>query len=412
MSTLSRFWQVHHIPATGANILPKTCLLVRHYTFLYYIDLFLSYISRVSVALLWKFQRHGKDNTLIVWLLPPSTSTHLSTTLPVDIPPLSRPRPWLLHLLHVNTMNFCSFASYVPPTSTASSPELLIAVPNTLSSETVDIFHLPTQSRIHTVPNAPGLKGGMVMAIALFIPSSSPSFSPSNNLIVTTAYESGHTTVSALSTTTHTWKHTYLSHPHTQPILSLALSLTPNACNRDVYFTSSADANLVKHPIPPSPSQYLGAEEDVEEIGGIRTGGEIKLVKTGHSGQQSLSVRNDGKIFATAGWDGRVRVYSVKNMREVAVLKWHGKGCYAVGFADVKCEVPAPEGRKGKVKVGEEVEEEMEEEDEEGDEDRSKKVERRMERFMVKHERMQKTRTTHWLAVGSKDGKVSLWDIF
>jgi hypothetical protein len=28
------------------------------------------------------------------------------------------------------------------------------------------------------------------------------------------------------------------------------------------------------------------------------------------------------------------------------------------------------------------------------------------------HRRDQKTTTTHWLAAGSKDGKVSLWDIY
>lgn len=117
--------------------------------------------------------------------------------------------------------------------------------------------------------------------------------------------------------------------------------------------------------------------------------GEIKVVKTGHSGQQSLRVRDDGKIFATAGWDGRVRVYAVKSMRELAVLKWHQEGCYAVAFADVDGgDVLAPglhDEEKGKELGG---------------------------ALTVRQERIRRAESTHWLAVGSKDGKVSLWDIY
>jgi len=65
----------------------------------------------------------------------------MSTVLPVDTPPEPRKQPWLLHILEVNTMNFCSFAQTEvrPPSSFENEPseELLIAVPNTMSSETV-----------------------------------------------------------------------------------------------------------------------------------------------------------------------------------------------------------------------------------------------------------------------------------
>jgi hypothetical protein len=62
----------------------------------------------------------------------------MSTVLPVDTPPEPRKQPWLLNVLEVNTMNFCSFAqSEVPSSGNDSSQELLIAVPNTMGSETV-----------------------------------------------------------------------------------------------------------------------------------------------------------------------------------------------------------------------------------------------------------------------------------
>jgi hypothetical protein len=64
----------------------------------------------------------------------------MSVVLPVDTPPEPRKQPWLLHILMVNTMNFCSFAQCVPAAPSegaAIGNELLVAVPNTTSSETV-----------------------------------------------------------------------------------------------------------------------------------------------------------------------------------------------------------------------------------------------------------------------------------
>lgn len=66
----------------------------------------------------------------------------MSTVLPVNIPPEPRKQPWILHILRVNTMNFCSFAQspvhIAEPTSEdVPSDELLIAVPHTMGSETV-----------------------------------------------------------------------------------------------------------------------------------------------------------------------------------------------------------------------------------------------------------------------------------
>lgn len=97
---------------------------------------------------------HGRDNKLIVWKLTGDDETRMSTTLPLDPCTEPRPKPWMVHLLEVNTMNFCSF-SYCPvpvpvlpgqkegqsqdTAKEESKPEseLLIAVPNTLASEAV-----------------------------------------------------------------------------------------------------------------------------------------------------------------------------------------------------------------------------------------------------------------------------------
>jgi ASTRA-associated protein 1 len=91
-------------------------------------------------VLLKSWHRHGKDYKLIVWKFSENDEPTMSVVLPVDTPAEPRKQPWLLHILMVNTMNFCSFAQCTPVAAsegTAIDDELLIAVPNTKSSETV-----------------------------------------------------------------------------------------------------------------------------------------------------------------------------------------------------------------------------------------------------------------------------------
>lgn len=82
--------------------------------------------------------RHGRDMKLIVWKLGEADEDHLSTALPVEDVPTPRAQPWVLHLLEVNTLNFCAFAicSSIPGLVDNAS-EVLIAVPNTLNSDAV-----------------------------------------------------------------------------------------------------------------------------------------------------------------------------------------------------------------------------------------------------------------------------------
>jgi len=82
--------------------------------------------------------RHGRDLKLIVWKLGEADEEHLSTALPVEEVATPRPQPWMLHLLEVNTLNFCAFAiCSSAPGSVATASEVLIAVPNTLHSDAV-----------------------------------------------------------------------------------------------------------------------------------------------------------------------------------------------------------------------------------------------------------------------------------
>ncbi|EJT78256.1 WD repeat-containing protein [Gaeumannomyces tritici R3-111a-1] len=392
---------------------------------------------------------HGRDNKLIVWKLGEADEASLSRALPLDPSPEPRPQPWILHMLEVNTMNFCTFSLCEIEWSTSTPlPQLeaLVAVPNTLALEAIDIFRLPAQRREHTVKL--GGKDGMVMALELF--------HTGDALTLVVAYETGTAAVAQLDGGVGGgWSMLYKAKAHSQPILSL--DLPPS---REYFLTSSADAVIAKHPLPRSahaaetetaptegghkdaqhteldetcPTQgdstdsatsgppaganqaaprgisLLAAALRSSETGPPGTptpaGAKnkepermatepVKITNTKHAGQQGLRVRSDGRIFATAGWDSRVRVYSCKTMKELAVLKWHQVGCYALAFAPVG---PSGEGKDGTATL-----------QAVGD----SSVVPRIGDVTVKEKRIHHAKNAHWLAAGAKDGKVSLWEVY
>lgn len=275
---------------------------------------------------------------------------------------------------------------------------VLFAVPNALDSGGIDIFHLPSERRICTIASDPSIKTGMVMAVNLFL-------SQCGDVNVVSAYEDGHVMafvhrgpispatleIGQLTSNPWKWERLYTTRPHSQPVLSLDTAPT-----HDYFITSAADALITKHPInSPSSAGHIPAATRTEDS-------PLKIVNTKHSGQQGLRIRNDGKVFATAGWDSRVRVYSGKTMKELAVLKWHKEGCYAVTFGEVNR--PTQSGTSNQPLDPQQ----------QPDETEQTQVFRApsLSLAAVHKQRNQKVQQTHWLAAGSKDGKISLWDIY
>jgi WD40 repeat protein len=117
---------------------------------------------------------------------------------------------------------------------------------------------------------------------------------------------------------------------------------------------------------------------------------------TKHAGQQSLSVRSDGRILATGGWDSRVRIYSTKTLKEVAVLKWHKEGVYAVAFGKILDVADLEHGVQ-----------DAQSQDGIGDVTRRETGLGKLQR-----QREEKMQVKHWIAAGAKDGKISLWEVF
>jgi WD40 repeat protein len=52
-----------------------------------------------------------------------------------------------------------------------------------------------------------------------------------------------------------------------------------------------------------------------------------------HAGIDEIAIRCDGKIWATGGWDGRLRLFNAKNRTALAVLKHHKQSIHTVCFA-------------------------------------------------------------------------------
>ena len=224
----------------------------------------------------------------------------------------------------------------------------------------------------------------------------------------------------------------YISQPHSQPVLSI--DALPNG---SAFFSSSADSVIAAHRLPDRMeresrrdsicsgqrtfSSFLDKAPTAIEnrpsflssglilpsphqsaTSGSRQGTFVpfllhpprKSKQTGHAGQQSLRVRCDGRILATGGWDSRIRVYSTKTLKEVAVLKWHKEGVFAVAFGS----------------VGDEPEESGS-----GENEKASKATSMLQTIglgCLQKQRAEQLQKKHWIAAGAKDGKVSLWEIY
>jgi ASTRA-associated protein 1 len=308
---------------------------------------------------------HGRDHKLRAWKLDFSETAAaiLSKTLPVEGAGDDQAQPWLLHSMDMSALNFSTFAI-----CEISADELLIASPNGLDHGGVDIFQLPSQRRISQLHSDKETNTGMVMSLALLLNTKPQS------LELICGYEDGqvalYSSPSPLFPHETQWQRLVLVRLHSQPVMSLCVSATSS-----FFVTSSADAQIAKVSVDTSRGSAVTQHP--------------KITNTKHAGQQGLSIRSDDKIFATAGWDARVRVYSAKTLKELAVLKWHKDGVSSTAFANVLDELG---NTASAIEDGNSVS--------------------KSPLDIIREHRNLKAQRTHWLAAGGKDGKISLWDLF
>ncbi|KIP11199.1 hypothetical protein PHLGIDRAFT_100170 [Phlebiopsis gigantea 11061_1 CR5-6] len=321
---------------------------------------------------------HGRDNKLHVWNLPVDSARPVGES--ATTPGLTAPA--LCVSMDVNALNYCRFSLLpLPAGSSSGEPTALIAVPNLIESSLADVWELPSKKRLHAAigkagqftfyPPTPSCAEicinsiGIIMSMHLFYGDRS-SRRDQSQLRLLCAYENGSVTLrgcqhdgSHPSIEGLGWDTLWSVKLHVESVMAMAVSRTNN-----LALTVSADHIVGRYD--------LTAAEDPEKLPTACT-----IHRTKNPGNGAVTIRDDGRVCAVGGWDGRVRLYSTKTLKALGTLEYHKKSCQAIAFAWYEHE------RSGPMEVDEDVEEEM-----------SERADRR-----------------RWLAAGSQDNRVSLWSL-
>eukprot|EP01105_Mastigella_eilhardi_P026997 TRINITY_DN807_c0_g1_i3.p1 TRINITY_DN807_c0_g1~~TRINITY_DN807_c0_g1_i3.p1 ORF type:complete len:322 (-),score=62.59 TRINITY_DN807_c0_g1_i3:127-1092(-) len=223
---------------------------------------------------------------------------------------LGQSAPQFVSALQTQCGSFCRFS--VPDCSAAalSAGSMLLAVPGA-SGNVVQIWDVHNQKVAQTInPEAYGPKRGLVMAVNMFTPPQAQS------PMLTILCEDGHLTF---------W------------------DISAAACLCDLPLHSDADTGLSMALYAPqyafgvtgfagSHLRYVQLDYDAGAVSASVTA-ELALPEDGPCGVSDVSIRQDGKLVITGGWDHRVRVFSTgRTPRPLAVLRLHTATVNAVDF--------------------------------------------------------------------------------
>ncbi|VVT48721.1 uncharacterized protein SAPINGB_P001918 [Magnusiomyces paraingens] len=229
-----------------------------------------------------------------------------------------------VYTVPVNALNYCGFSVAIiqQDSESETTATVVLAVPGTTASENVDVYTLrvpgfelarpaaaiPGPEVVSKIPKfeqdenpiteGPRQNGaGIVMSLCLV---DKPS-----QIYLVAGYESGHTATFIINNVGGSspdsqqqlpWKLLECKQLHTQPVLALALrpqSLDQKHLPAQVYSTA-ADARIALTLVPPSQNLFP-----------------FNVVRLSAPGTASAVIRSDGKLLATAGWDGLVRVFEL-----------------------------------------------------------------------------------------------------
>ena len=201
-------------------------------------------------------------------------------------------------------------------------PPAFIAIPGH-SEKVVEVCCACCGATVATFIQDPGAaeveSWGMCMAVKLFL-------GPQNKIFVAIGYEAGHVVVWDLAKAIEKDKNKKIS-----------------SDVAGIYCRPVAQGKLHSEPI-------MALEVDADGVSGVSGSAEDKLVafaidfeagrvvpentiNVRKQGVADIALRQDGKLLATAGWDGKVRVYKRASGKALAVLKYHSEAATAVVFS-------------------------------------------------------------------------------
>ncbi|KDQ57356.1 hypothetical protein JAAARDRAFT_293291 [Jaapia argillacea MUCL 33604] len=313
---------------------------------------------------------HGRDNKLHVWerLQEPTTSLGGSAAVP------GLTVPSLRYSMDVNALNYCRFSLHVKCHTEPHERSALLALPNLVEFSLADIWVLPSRQRLHAAIGKPDLStssatagrnaSGIIMSMHLF-EACHPSTSDRKELRILLAYEDGSVNLRRFAGTEKEtsiegvgWESLWSLKFHAESVMAMAV-----APDNSFALSVSADHLVGRYDL--IASDGTGDPADASTT----------LHRTKYPGNGAIAIRDDGRVCAIGGWDGKIRLYSTKSFKALGTLNHHKSACQALAFARSKPrEVPVAD---------EDSEDEMSEEE--------------------KNER------SRWLASGGRDTRVAVW---
>ncbi|CAB4002349.1 guanine nucleotide-binding subunit beta 1 [Paramuricea clavata] len=76
-----------------------------------------------------------------------------------------------------------------------------------------------------------------------------------------------------------------------------------------------------------------------------------KTVQIKNCGISEVKIRGDCKIFATAGWDHKLRIFSWKSLKPLAILNYHTQSVDAVAFSNCQEQLLAAGSKDGRISL-------------------------------------------------------------
>ncbi|TFK49603.1 WD-40 repeat-containing protein [Heliocybe sulcata] len=319
---------------------------------------------------------HGRDNKLHVWrsVREPRVALGDSAALP------GLQMTSLLYSMDVNALNYCRFSLCpLPAAQRTEDRSALIALPNLVESSLADAWTLPSRQRLHAAigksewseqPAADGRAGstrGMpFLHTHLWIIMSMHLFQSADaELRILMGYEDGSVSLSRYARKDKKtsvegigWEAIWTTKLHLESVMALAV--TPD---NTVALTASAD-------------HIIGRYDLLVKTPGTELATACVAHKTKSVGHSTITIRDDGKVCAVGGWDGKIRLYSVKTLKPLGALTLHKGACQALAFAHTTSSDAIPEEGDG-----EDITEE------------------------------EKATRSRWLVSGGRDSRVAVWPL-